>query len=145
MYFEVILYYQLKKFTNISGSWHVFIYKVRSKKKKVFALSINLSTLRSFCVTSRCGVIWFDGLRLCIHFHIILGVFGFFQHIIVEIGLSNVDCFVSPDLNVYSAHIPVCFRFIFYLSCILHYVTLFFLSFNSFSYNRCLFIEYFII
>ena len=45
---------------------------------KVFAISIELSTFRSFSVTSLWGLIWFDGLRLCIHFHIIFGVFGFF-------------------------------------------------------------------
>jgi hypothetical protein len=33
----------------------------------------NLFNERSFSVTSLWGVIWFDGFRLCIHFHIILG------------------------------------------------------------------------
>jgi hypothetical protein len=33
---------------------------------KVFAISIDLSTFRSFSVTSLWGLIWFDGFRLCI-------------------------------------------------------------------------------
>jgi hypothetical protein len=34
---------------------------------KVFAISIELSTFRSFSVTSLWGLKWFDGFRLCIH------------------------------------------------------------------------------
>jgi hypothetical protein len=37
---------------------------------KVFAISIDLSTFRSFSITSLWGLIWFDGFRLCIHFAI---------------------------------------------------------------------------
>ena len=40
---------------------------------KVFAISIDLSTFRSFSVTSLWGLIWFDVFRLCLHFHISLG------------------------------------------------------------------------
>jgi hypothetical protein len=62
-----------KKLTKISAvdmfSFRSFPTQEVKTFQKVFAISIDLSTFRSFSVTSRGGLIWFDVLRLRKYFH----------------------------------------------------------------------------